>query len=169
VTADHYVYLSIGSNLGDPLENCCAGIDALCEDGAVELLARSPFYKTQPVDYVDQDWFINAALYIRTRLSPVGLLEKTQAIQKRLGRKSDRVRFGPRILDLDIIFYDDLTMDSTRLKIPHPRMHKRRFVLQPICDIDPTVMHPGIGRNVQEMLNQLVTTDQDMVPCSFDC
>ena len=121
------------------------------------------------MDYLEQNWFINAVLYIGTRLTPLSLLDKTQSIQKRLGRKSDAVRFGPRILDLDIIFYDDMIIDSPRLVIPHPRMHKRRFVLQPICDIDPTIMHPGLGQNVQDLLNQLVTDDQDIMSCSFDC
>jgi 2-amino-4-hydroxy-6-hydroxymethyldihydropteridine diphosphokinase len=164
----HSVYISIGSNMEDPLENCRRGIDALCRNAEVALIERSPWYKTQPVDYVDQNWFINSVISAKTRLSPFELLEKTQRIQNRLGRKSDGVRFGPRVIDLDIIFYDDLLIDTAHLVIPHPRMHKRRFVLQPICDIDPTVMHPGLGRNVQELLNQLVIDDQDIQRC-FDC
>ncbi len=166
---DHHAYISVGSNMGDTVQNCCHGIDLLCKDDAIDLVAKSPFYKTEPVDYLDQDWFINAALYLRTSLSPLALLEKTQSVQKAVGRKGGGVRFGPRILDLDIIFYDDLILDSPKLVIPHPRMAKRRFVLQPICDIDPTVTHPGLGQNVQELLNQLVIDDQGMKPCSFDC
>jgi 2-amino-4-hydroxy-6-hydroxymethyldihydropteridine diphosphokinase len=166
---DHFAYISIGSNLGDPLQNCCEGVAALCEDGAVELMAQSPFYKTQPVDYTDQNWFINAALFVRTRLLPHALLDKTQSVEKRLGRKGDAVRFGPRILDLDIIFYDDLILNSANLEIPHPRMHKRRFVLQPICDIDPTITHPGMGRSVQGLLNQMVIDDQEIKRCSSGC
>ena len=151
------------------MQNCCHGIDLLCKDDAIELVAISPFYKTEPVDYLDQDWFINAALHIRTSFSPQALLEKTQSVQKAVGRKGGGVRFGPRILDLDIIFYDDLILDTPQLVIPHPRMAKRRFVLQPICDIDPNITHPGLDRNVQELLNQLVIDDQGMRPCSFDC
>jgi 2-amino-4-hydroxy-6-hydroxymethyldihydropteridine diphosphokinase len=166
---EHFAYISIGSNLGDPMQNCCGGVRALCEDGAVELVAQSPFYETQPVDYTDQNWFINTAVFVRTRLSPQTLLDKTQAIQKRFGRKSDAVRFGPRILDLDIIFYDNIILDSENLKIPHPRMHKRRFVLQPICDIDPTVVHPGMGKSVQYLLNHMVMDGQGMRRCSFGC
>ena len=166
---DHFAYISVGSNMGDSLQNCCNGIALLCNDGTVELVARSRFYETQPVDYLEQDWFINAAISVRTTLSPHDLLSKIQAVQKSVGRKSGGVRFGPRVLDLDIIFYDDLILDSPRLVIPHPRMAKRRFVLQPICDIDPTVKHPELGHNVQELLNQLVIDDQGMRPCSFDC
>ena len=166
---EHHAYISVGSNMGDPLQNCCDGITRLCSDDTVHLVAKSLFYKTEPVDYLDQDWFINLAVYVRTSLSPHALLEKTQAVQKAVGRTGGGVRFGPRILDLDIILYDDLILDTPQLVIPHPRMAKRRFVLQPICDIDPTVTHPGLGQNVQEMLNQLVIDGQGMKPCSFDC
>ena len=166
---EHVAYISIGSNMGDPLQNCCSGIQLLCDEGAVELMDRSPFYRTEPVDYLEQAWFLNAALCIRTTLAPHDLLTQTQAVEKAVGRKSGGVRFGPRILDLDIILYDDLILASDRLVIPHPRMDKRRFVLQPICDIDPSVRHPGLGQTVQELLNQLVVDDQGMMSCSFDC
>ena len=86
-----------------------------------------------------------------------------------MGRKSDSVRFGPRILDLDIIFYDDLVLDTPHRVVPHPRMHKRRFVLQPICDIDPGVVHPLLGQTMQELLQQLPIEGQEMVPCSSGC
>ena len=162
----HKVYLSIGSNLGDPLQNCCQGLDTLCADGQVKLLARSPFYRTQPVDYLDQNWFINAALLVETVLTPFELLDKTRAVQTQLGRKPDTIRFGPRLLDLDIIFYDDLVINTPHLVVPHPRMHKRRFVLYPICDIDPSVVHPVLGQTVQELLAQLPTDNQDMMLCS---
>ena len=165
----HEAYLSIGSNLGDRLRNCCRGIDALCADGAVVLLARSPFYESAPVDYLDQDWFINAALKIRTALSPLDLLARLQAVQAAAGRKAGGVRFGPRLLDLDIIFYADRVMDTPVLTIPHPRMHKRRFVLQPMCDIDPLAMHPVLGRNVQSLLNQLKDDAQALRPFPCDC
>jgi 2-amino-4-hydroxy-6-hydroxymethyldihydropteridine diphosphokinase len=165
----HTAFLSVGSNLGDPLRNCRQGIAALCADSRVELLAQSQFYRTQPVDFLEQDWFVNAALQLRTVLAPLDLLALIQSIQRLMGRKSDAVRFGPRILDLDIIFYDDLVLDTPHLVVPHPRMHKRRFVLQPICDIDPGVVHPLLGRTMQELLQQLPIEGQEMVPCSSDC
>jgi 2-amino-4-hydroxy-6-hydroxymethyldihydropteridine diphosphokinase len=165
----HTAYLSIGSNLGDPLRNCQEGIAALCADARVELLARSPFYRTEPVDFLDQEWFVNAALQVRTTLAPLELLALLQSIQRRMGRKNDAVRFGPRILDLDIIFYNDLVLDTPHLVVPHPRMHKRRFVLQPICDIDPGVVHPLLGQTMQELLNQLPIDEQGITPCSSGC
>ena len=165
----HTAFLSVGSNLGDPLRNCRLGIEALCADNRVELLARSPFYRTQPVDFLEQDWFVNAALKVRTMLAPLELLALIQSIQRHMGRKSDAIRFGPRMLDLDIIFYEDLVLDTPHLVVPHPRMHKRRFVLQPICDIDPGVVHPLLGRTMLELLQQLPLEGQEMVSCSSDC
>jgi len=162
-------YLSIGSNLGDRLRNCCRGIEALCADGSVVLLARSPFYESAPVDFLDQGWFINAALKIGTALSPLELLDRLQAVQTLSGRKAGGVRFGPRVLDLDILLYEDLVVDTPLLTIPHPRMHKRRFVLQPMCDIDALVMHPVLGRNVQSLLNQLNDDAQALRPLPCDC
>jgi 2-amino-4-hydroxy-6-hydroxymethyldihydropteridine diphosphokinase len=165
----HEAYLSVGSNLGDRLRNCRQGIDLLCADGAVALLARSPFYESAPVDNLAQGWFINAALKIRTDLSPLALLVRLQAVQNAAGRKAGGVRFGPRVLDLDIIFFEDRIMDTPILTIPHPRMHKRRFVLQPMCDIDPLVMHPVLGRSVQSLLNELKDDAQALRPWPCDC
>jgi 2-amino-4-hydroxy-6-hydroxymethyldihydropteridine diphosphokinase len=160
-----WAYISVGSNLGDPLENCRRGIAALCRQKNISLLFSSPFYRTQPVDYLDQDWFVNAAVKIQTSLPPFDLLEKMREIQHSFGRKTDVIRFGPRSLDLDIIFYQDVVMATERLTIPHPRMHKRRFVLQPICDIDPTVLHPVLGLDVKTILKQLVVVGQEMERC----
>jgi 2-amino-4-hydroxy-6-hydroxymethyldihydropteridine diphosphokinase len=165
----HKAFISVGSNLGDPMDNCYRGIEALCLDGEVRLAAQSPFYRTQPVDYLNQDWFVNAALQVVTALTPFELLDKTQDIQRRMGRKNDTVRFGPRVLDLDLIFYEDRVIRAPHLVVPHPRMHKRRFVLHPICDIDPLVVHPVLGLTVREILRQLPLDSQDMVPCSSGC
>lgn len=165
----HWAYISVGSNLGNPLDNCRKGIEALCDGQLVTLIACSRFYRTEPVDYVDQGWFVNAAIKVETRLEPHDLLRQMQNVQRQFGRKAGGVRFGPRILDLDIIFYQDRVVDTPELIVPHPRMDKRRFVLQSICDIDPKVEHPVIGLDAQTMLNQLVIDGQDIEPCSFDC
>ena len=165
----HWAFISVGANLGDRLKNCCRGIEALCSDDSVWLVQRAPFYETEPVDYTPQDWFLNTAIKIRTTLAPLELLARMQAIQLKMGRKEGGIRFGPRTLDLDLIFYQDCILTADRLVLPHPRMHKRRFVLQPIYDIDPTVVHPILGQDVKTLLNQLCEGDQQIRPCSFDC
>ncbi len=165
----HWAFISIGANLGDRLRNCCQGIEALCSDGLVQLARRAPFYETEPVDYTQQDWFLNTAIKILTPLAPLDLLDRMQAIQSKMGRKEGGIRFGPRTLDLDLVLYQDCVMSSDRLVLPHARMHKRRFVLQPICDIDPTVVHPTLGKEVKALLNQLREGDQQIRLCSFDC
>ena len=165
----NWAYISVGSNLGNLLQNCCRAIEMLCSDQAIKLIERSPFYRTSPVDYLAQDWFLNAAIRIQTDLEPVLLLSLMQSVQQQIGRKASTIRFGPRIVDLDIIFFEDQIIETPELTIPHPRMHKRRFVLQPICDIDPTVIHPLLGKSVQDLLNQSVTNGQEIERCSYGC
>jgi len=151
----HVAYISIGSNIGNKLENCKKGVDALTKSGSVILKARSSCYKTDPVDYPDQDWFINYVIKIETSLDPFELLNRLKSIQKDAGRIRDEIRFGPRILDLDIILFDDTVINSENLTIPHPRMHKRRFVLKPVCDIDSKIIHPVLKKNMKYLLDSL--------------
>jgi len=152
----------VGSNLGDKKGNCRQGIDDLLAAGQATLVKVSPFYRTSPVDYFDQDWFVNAAVKLETRLEPFELLAILQAVQQQGGRTKSDIRFGPRVLDLDIIFYDRLVINTPTLEIPHPRMHKRRFVLQPICDIDPDIIHPILNISVKSLLNQLEDAGQEV-------
>ena len=164
VKTDHAVFISVGSNLGGKLDNCLRGIAALTESGESVLLGASRFFRTSPVDYADQDWFVNAAVKIRTTMAPLALLDKLVAIQQQMGRKADAIRFGPRVLDLDILLYDDRIVRMPRLTIPHPRMHKRAFVLQPICDINPSIIHPELGQTVANLLSHLDDEDQRVIP-----
>jgi len=150
----HIAYISAGSNIGDTLSNCQNGIAALTESGNSVLLKQSRFYKTEPVDYKNQDWFVNAAAKIETMLEPFQLLEELRAVEQEAGRVRT-VKFGPRILDLDILLYDNMVMESPDLTIPHSRMHKRRFVLQPLCDIDPEMVHPVLRKNMKYLLKHL--------------
>ena len=158
----HIAYISIGSNIGDKLNNCRLGIQELCASGNSTLLKQSAFYRTSPVDYKDQAWFVNAAVKIETCLNPQSLLQEIKKIQTRAGRKSDPIRFGPRVLDLDIIFYDTAVIQTDGLEIPHPRMHKRRFVLRPICDIDPCIIHPILKKDVNSLLEEIADVDQEI-------
>ena len=162
--ANHIAYISVGSNIGNKLENCRKGVDVLISSGSAEILEQSPIYKTDPVDYANQDWFVNYAVKMQTHLDPFQLLNNLSAIQRQAGRKKDNIRFGPRVLDMDIIFFDDLVIHSKTLTIPHPRMHKRRFVLKPICDIDPDIIHPILKKSIQYLLDSLDDPGQGVEP-----
>ena len=161
---NHVAYLSVGSNMGGKLENCLKGLAAIDQSDATKVVQTSKFYRTSPVDYKDQAWFVNAVVKICTTLDPFTLLDLLTEIQRHLGRNKDGVRFGPRVLDLDILLYDDRVIKSARLEIPHPRMHKRAFVLQPICDIDPAIAHPILGMTVSDLLQQIKDEEQRVVP-----
>lgn len=162
ITEQATVFVSVGSNLGDKLGNCLRGIAAMTQSGHSVLRQTSRFFETAPVDYVQQPWFVNAVVKITTRLEPLTLLDELAAIQNKMGRATDSVRYGPRVLDLDILLYDQLTMCTPRLEIPHPRLHKRAFVLKPICDIDPTVLHPVLGKTAADLLGRLTADDQHL-------
>jgi 2-amino-4-hydroxy-6-hydroxymethyldihydropteridine diphosphokinase len=162
----HNAFVSVGSNLGLKQDNCLRGIAALTSCEHSRLMSQSKMYRTEPVDYLDQDWFVNGAVRIETRLDPLGLLAVLQEIQKQAGRIQDTVRFGPRILDMDIILFDTSVMDHPELTLPHPRMHLRRFVLRPLCDMDPTLRHPILNRTVQELLDGLDDAGQGIVELS---
>ncbi len=156
----HIAYIGVGSNLGRKLENCRKGITALTCCGRCRLIDQSLVYQTEPVGYKDQDWFVNYVVKIETTLDPFSLLDTLKSIERNAGRTRDAVRFGPRVLDLDIILYDERVVDTLKLVIPHPRMHKRCFVLKPVCDIDPDIIHPVFHRTLQSLLEDLEAGDQ---------
>lgn len=151
----HQVFISVGSNLGDKIENCRNGIKGLLADGRSTLIKTSALYQTSPVDFLDQDWFVNGVVKIETKRDPFELLDLIRGIETSAGRKDKIQRFGPRVLDLDIIFFDNRVIRTDKLEIPHPRMHKRRFVLKPICDIEPSMVHPLMGKDMRSLLDCL--------------
>ncbi|MBF0204202.1 MAG: 2-amino-4-hydroxy-6-hydroxymethyldihydropteridine diphosphokinase [Desulfamplus sp.] len=146
------VFISIGSNMGDKYANCMMGIEHIGKLHGTKVVDIAHFYKTEPVDYKDQDWFVNSALKIETDLDPETLMVSLKEIEQQLGQYQKTVRFGPRIIDLDIIFYQDIVVNTEKLTIPHPRMHKRGFVLKPLCDIAPEIIHPVIGDSAANLL-----------------
>lgn len=160
---NHTVYILAGSNIGDRLLNCQKGIAVLTRPGTSVLTDRSHAYITEPVDYKNQDWFVNFAAKIKTALTPFQLLSRLKSIQRDSGRIFDPVESGPRALDLDIIMYDDLVIDSPELTVPHPKMHKRHFVLRPICDIDQKIVHPVLKKDMLYLLNNLNNKGQRVV------
>ena len=162
---NHIAYISAGSNMGNKLENCKKGLNAIADSGNSTVIDISRFYKTEPVDYIEQDWFVNAVAKIKTNLDPFKLLDDLKSIERKAGRVRDIARFGPRIIDLDIILYDDSVIKAPGLEIPHPAMHKRRFVLKPICDIDECIIHPFLKQDMKHLLALIDDDSQAIAPC----
>jgi 2-amino-4-hydroxy-6-hydroxymethyldihydropteridine diphosphokinase len=146
------IYLALGSNIGDREENLRQAVRRLREVGVL-VKRLSSMYETEPVDYVDQDWFLNAALEAETVLSPSELLGRMREIEFAMGSKKPFAK-GPRLIDLDILLYGDETLDEPDLQVPHPRMLERRFVLVPLAQIAPTYQHPSWHGTVAEILQE---------------
>lgn len=145
------IYLSLGSNLGDRAANVERAIDALPGIG-VRVLRRSSIYETEPVDFLAQRWFLNCVVVGETSLGPRQLLEGLQAIERSLGSKK-LVPRGPRIIDLDILFYDEAVIHEAGLEIPHPRLAERRFVLVPLAELAPELRHTVRRATIAELLS----------------
>ena len=139
-------YVGIGSNLGNPRKTIGAALDLLRAEAEIELLAVSSLRKTDPVGYESQPKFLNGAAALETELPPRKLLERLLAIEQQLGRiRRDTPRYGPRTIDLDLLLYGQETLAEPGLTVPHPRLHERRFALEPLVELDPALEIPGRG------------------------
>lgn len=150
------VYISLGSNLGDRAANIQAAMDHLKELGTV--VARSSLYETEPVEVERQPWFLNSAVAMETELMPKQFLTRVLAIEQKMGRRRAQIK-GPRTIDIDLLLFGNSVVDTSALTIPHPEMHQRRFVLEPLAEIAADVRHPVFKKTVREMLAALPPGD----------
>jgi 2-amino-4-hydroxy-6-hydroxymethyldihydropteridine diphosphokinase len=138
-------YIGLGANLGDRVATLRRALDLLADEPGIQVVDVSSFRETEPVGVTEQPRFINAAAAIETDLSPRALLERLLAVERTLGRTRDGPRFGPRTVDLDLLLYEDDVIAEPGLEVPHPRLHERRFALEPLLELDPELAAPGRG------------------------
>lgn len=142
-------YVALGSNLDDPLRQVRQGFDALATLPRTRLIARSRLVRSAPMGPQDQPEYVNAAAGLLTQLRPEALLDELKKLEAQLGRSEPIVRWGPRVIDFDLLLYGDVRMQSDALTLPHPGIASRNFVLLPLADIAPDLMIPGVGRVAQ--------------------
>ncbi len=147
-------FIGLGANLGDRVANIRKAIELLGDCKDVEVLRCASLYETEPVGVEAQPWFINTVVEIETKLTPGELFKRCKQIEDQVGR-SHKGRWGPREIDVDLLLFGDVIVNRDELKIPHPELHKRRFVLVPLCELAASLVHPVLKKSVKELLTQL--------------
>lgn len=154
-------YIGIGSNIGSKEQNCLQAIELL-QQKRLKVLARSSLYQTSPIGYSDQDWFINCVIKAQTDLSPADLLTLLKSLEKAMGRE-EGPKWGPRLIDLDILLYDNLILEEGGLSIPHKHLTERLFVLEPLAEMEATLIHPGLGVSIWEFYRKVKSDESQKV------
>lgn len=147
----HQVYIGIGSNVGKKKENFLEALTRLAKLPDTKIIRESSLYESEPLGN-SKEWYVNGVIEIETKFKPDVLLQKFKSIERAMGRKKVKRRWGDRIIDLDILLYDAVVIDKKNVKIPHPEMANRKFVLVPLSEIAPQVIHPELGVTISELL-----------------
>ena len=158
------VFIGIGSNLGDSRKNCAEAIKTIEAHPDCEVLKISPFYSTEPVGVENQNWYTNAVIAVNTGLSAEDLIKLLLGIEEGMGRIRTGKRWESRTIDLDILLFGDEIINRENLKVPHPLMHKRRFVMVPLTDIAPENIHPVLGKSMARILSEMPEKEQPVKP-----
>ncbi|AWI03178.1 2-amino-4-hydroxy-6-hydroxymethyldihydropteridine diphosphokinase [Clostridium drakei] len=151
----HKVYIAIGSNMGNKEKNLLSAIELINKSTVTKVISVSKFYETEAVGYVDQENFLNGAIEVKTLLSPKDLMKFLLEKEKELKRERI-IKWGPRTIDLDILLYDNLVTSEEDIVIPHPRMEERMFVLKPLSDIAPYIVHPLLNKRIVDLMNKFI-------------
>jgi dihydroneopterin aldolase / 2-amino-4-hydroxy-6-hydroxymethyldihydropteridine diphosphokinase len=146
-------YIGIGSNLGIPEKNCTNAIEKISSIKDIKIISKSSFYQTEPIGGVQQGWFINAAIEIKTDLSPENLLSVLLNLELVMGRIRQE-KWGPRLIDLDLLLYSNLVLEKKGLTLPHPEIQNRKFVLIPMSEIAGNVIHPTLKKTIKTLLQE---------------
>ena len=154
-------FIGIGSNLGDRRKNCSEAVKRLKEIRGCEFLGCSRWYLTSPVGVRDQDWFVNGVARLDAEISARELLSRLRSIETDMGRVRNE-KWGPRVIDLDLLLYGEDIIRESDLEVPHPQMHLRRFVLVPLAELDPDVIHPILANTASQMLSALKGEEQQV-------
>jgi 2-amino-4-hydroxy-6-hydroxymethyldihydropteridine diphosphokinase len=156
-------FIGIGSNLGDRRKNCAEAVERLKELKGCEVIGCSRWYLTSPVGVEDQDWFVNGVACLGAEISARDLLGRLLSVEAAMGRVRTE-KWGPRVIDLDLLLYGADIVNEPDLEIPHPLMDRRRFVLAPLAEVDPDVIHPVLAKTASQMLWELEGQEQQVIP-----